>query len=256
MKVVLIGAGNVATQFAKELYSKSFDIVQVYSRTLASASALAKKVDAAPITDISLAVCDADLYIFSVKDSVLEGLIASLPSNNGLWAHTAGSMSINVFKGYTSRYGVLYPFQTFSKDRKVDWTDIPVFLEASDDQALEQLKSIASQLSTKIVELSTEERKYLHLTGVFACNFTNHMYALSKQVLAKINLPFDIALPLIDETASKVHSLSPEEAQTGPAVRFDENVMEKHLSLIDDDKIKQIYKLMSESIHRFGKKDI
>ena len=131
-----------------------------------------------------------------------------------------------------------------------------LFLEASDDQSLEQLKSIASQLSTKIEELSTEERKYLHLTGVFACNFTNHMYTLSKQVLAKINLPFDIALPLIDETASKVHSLSPEDAQTGPAVRFDENVMEKHLSLIDDDEIKQIYKLMSESIHRFGKKDI
>ena len=187
MKVVLIGAGNVATQFAKELYSKSFDIVQVYSRTLASASALAKKVDAAPITDITSAVGDADLYIFSVKDSVLEELIASLPSNNGLWVHTAGSMSIDVFKGHASRYGVVYPFQTFSKDRKVEWADIPIFLEASDDQSLEQLKSIASQLSTKVVELSTEERKYLHLTGVFACNFTNHMYALSKHVLDKIN---------------------------------------------------------------------
>ena len=119
MKVVLIGAGNVATQFAKELYSKSFDIVQVYSRTLASASALANEVDAAPITDISLAVWDADLYIFSVKDSVLEELIANLPSNNGLWVHTAGSIPMNIWEGQVEKLNGLI-FQYFWKLRMIN----------------------------------------------------------------------------------------------------------------------------------------
>ncbi|NDV96509.1 DUF2520 domain-containing protein [Dysgonomonas sp. 521] len=253
MKVVFIGAGNVATQLANVLYDKSFDIIQVYSRTIESASALAREVQAVAVTDIASVISDADLYIFSVKDSVLAELISRLPSNNGLWIHTAGSMPMDIFEGYQSRYGVLYPFQTFSKERSIDWSTVPFFIEASDAGSLQLLKAIASQLSGKVTELSTEDRKYLHLTGVFACNFTNHMYVLSKQILEKINLPFDVALPLIGETADKVHSLSPEKAQTGPAVRYDENVISKHLSLIEDEKIKQIYKLISEDIHRFSK---
>jgi len=253
MKVVFIGAGNVATHLAKELYNKSFDIIQVYSRTMDSASALAQKVQAIPVIDISAIIDDADLYIFSVKDSVLEELISQLPTNNGLWVHTAGSMPLSVFENYVSHYGVLYPFQTFSKDRDINWADVPVFTEASDDYSQKILNGVAKQLSPKVMDLSTEDRKYLHLTGVFACNFTNHMYVLSKQILQKVNLPFEVALPLIDETADKVHSLSPDKAQTGPAVRYDENVIEKHLSLIEDEKIKQIYRLISEDIHRFSK---
>lgn len=253
MKVVFIGAGNVATLLAKELYDKSFDIIQIYSRTIESASALAREVQAVPVTDISSVISDADLYIFSVKDSVLAGLISLLPPNQGLWIHTAGSMPMDIFAGHQSRYGVLYPFQTFSKGRSIDWKVVPFFIEASDADSFQLLKEVASRLSDKVTELSAEDRKYLHLTGVFACNFTNHLYVLSKQILAKINLPFDVALPLIDETADKVHSLSPEKAQTGPAVRYDENVMNKHLSLIEDENMKQIYKLISDNIHRFSK---
>lgn len=252
MKVVFIGAGNVATWLAGELYKKSFDIMQVYSRTFESASALAQKVKAIPVTDISSIIDDADLYIFSVKDSVLEDLISQMSNNNGLWIHTAGSMPMSVFKNYASHYGVLYPFQTFSKGRDVHCEEIPIFTEGSDDCSRDILNAIAKQLSTKVTELSTDNRKYIHLTGVFACNFTNHMYVLSKQILEKINLPFEVALPLIDETVDKIHSLSPEEAQTGPAIRYDENVINKHLSLIDDEKIREIYKLISENIHRFS----
>lgn len=250
MKVVFLGAGNVATHLALELYQKDFDIVQVYSRTRESAQELANKVEAVPITSVSSVIADADLYIFSVKDSVLEDIISKIPSNSGLWVHTAGSIPLDIFSKYALNYGVLYPFQTFSKNRTIEWKNIPVFIEANNPENLPLLQAVAKQLSDKVTELSSEDRKYIHLTGVFACNFTNHMYTLSKQFLDKIALPFDVALPLIDETTSKVHTLSPEEAQTGPAIRYDENIINKHLELIEDENVKQIYKLISESIHK------
>lgn len=252
MKVVLIGAGNVATHLAIELTKYSFDIIQVYSRTIESASRLADTVHAEPITEIDLVTTDADLYIYAVKDSVLEDIISQTPANNGLSIHTAGSVAIDIFDKYTTNYGVLYPFQTFSINRKAEWRDIPIFIEASSPANLSKLEKIASTLSDKVSTLSSEDRKYIHLTGVFACNFTNHMYTLSEIFLKKINLPFDIALPLIDETASKIHTLSPRDAQTGPAIRFDENIINKHLSLIEDEDIKQIYRIISENIHKIN----
>jgi predicted short-subunit dehydrogenase-like oxidoreductase (DUF2520 family) len=252
MKVVFIGAGNVATHLAIALYRKSFDIIQVYSRTMGSASALAEQVNAIPVTDIASVINDADLYIFSVKDSVLDSAASQLPKNDGIWIHTAGSVPLDIFSKYTGNYGVIYPFQTFSKGRTVDWPNIPVFIEASNADSLNTLQVIASQLSHKVSELSSDDRKYIHLTGVFACNFTNHIYTLSELFLKKVNLPFDVALPLIDETASKVHSLTPGEAQTGPAIRYDKNVIDKHLEMIEDEKIKEIYKRMSENIHRMS----
>lgn len=252
MKVVLIGAGNVATHLAIELTKYSFDIIQVYSRTIESASKLAKIVSAEPITETSMIANNADIYIYAVKDSVLEEIISQTPVNNGLSIHTAGSVSVDIFNKYTTNYGVLYPFQTFSINREVEWKNIPIFVEASSPANLNKLETIASILSDKVSVLNSEDRKYIHLTGVFACNFTNHMYALSEMFLKKINLPFDIALPLIDETASKVHNLSPKEAQTGPAIRFDENIINKHLSLIEDEDIKQIYRIISENIHKIN----
>ena len=253
MKVVCLGAGNVATHLVKGLYDKSFDIVQIYSRTRESASALAKEVHAVPVTDLKDIIADADLYIFALKDSVLEGVASQIPSNNGLWIHTAGSVAMDIFSNYTTYYGVLYPFQTFSKSRTVDWKAVPVFTEGSDTKSHMTIKAIASQLSEKVFDLSSENRQYLHLTGVFACNFTNHMYALSEQFLKKAGLPFDVVLPLIDETAAKVHTLTPEEAQTGPAVRFDERIINHHLHLIEDEDLKQLYKLISEDIHKSNK---
>lgn len=254
MKIVFIGAGNVATHLATELYKKSFNIVQIYSRTLESASELALKVEAEAITDIHSVTNNADLYIYSVKDSILEEIIAKTPKHQGIAIHTAGSVPLDIFSKYTTDYGVLYPFQTFSKNRDIEWNTIPLFVEASNKDALDKIKGLASTLSSKVSELNSEDRKYIHLTGVFACNFTNHMYALSELFLKKINLPFDIALPLINETASKVKELSPKDAQTGPAIRFDENIINNHLSLIEDEDVKDIYKLMSENIHKINNK--
>lgn len=247
--IVFIGAGNVATHLALELQKHAYDIVQVYSLTEDSARILAEKVNASYTTNIEEVISDADLYVFSVKDSVLAGLIAQLPPNDGLWIHTAGSMGMDIFKEYVNKYGVLYPFQTFTKGRNINWREVPLFIEGSDRESVTMLQRIAGRLSDKVMELTSDRRRYVHLTGVFACNFTNHMYALSEMILKKAELPFDIALPLIGETCAKVHELSPIEAQTGPAVRYDENVMNKHLALIDNDRVRHIYRLISKSIH-------
>lgn len=254
MKVVFVGAGNVATQLALALCKCHFDIIQIYSRTFDSADTLARQVEAQAITDIKKVTTDADIYIFSVKDSILQNLIIDLPSNKGIWLHTAGSIPMSAFKGSNLNYGVLYPFQTFSKSRMADWKNIPLFIEASDTETLSRIKNIANKLSDIVIELSSEKRKYVHLTGVFACNFTNYMYALSADTLKKVGLPFEVVLPLIDETCAKVHTLSPEEAQTGPAIRFDKNVICKHIELIQDEKVKEIYRLISEKIYETHKK--
>lgn len=255
MKVVVIGAGNVATSLALELHRLSFDITQVFSRTIDSAVTLADCIGAVAVTDFNKLAKDADLYIFAVTDSALEGIISQLPSNEGIWLHTAGSMPIGVFNGYTKRYGVLYPFQTFTKGRNIEWKSVPLFIEASDGDVQNFLESFGKQISDKVCILSSENRKYVHLTGVFACNFTNYMYTISEQIMHNAGLPFDFVLPLIDETCSKVHSISPIFAQTGPAVRNDRNVMDRHLGLIENEKLKVIYRLLSESIYESSKKE-
>lgn len=255
MKVVFIGAGRLATHLAIELSKLSFNILQVYSRTDLSAIELAQKVNAEATSNIKEIESNADIYIFSVKDSALTGLLVQIPPNNGLWIHTAGSIPINIFEKYNDRYGVLYPFQTFSKDRYLDFKTIPIFIEANNKKDLSILTTIANQISNKVYPLSSEKRQYIHLTGVFACNFVNHMYSISQDILKKEGIPFDITLPLIDETAAKVHSLSPKEAQTGPAIRYDENVINKHIQLIEDADLKEIYALISKNIYKINKSE-
>ncbi|MBD8348296.1 Rossmann-like and DUF2520 domain-containing protein [Dysgonomonas sp. HGC4] len=253
MNIVFIGAGKLATHLATELVKHSFTIQQVYSRTDHSAQELAQKVNAKATSNIKAVDTNADIYIFSVKDSALLSVITEMPSNNGLWLHTAGSISLDIFKGYSIRYGVLYPFQTFSDNRDLNFRKIPIFIEASNKTELDLLQSICLQISDKVRTLSSEKRQYLHLTGVFACNFVNHMYAISQHILKEEGIPFESLLPLIDETASKVHTLLPQEAQTGPAIRYDENVIQKHIDLIEDPDLKEIYALISKNIHKTNK---
>lgn len=253
MKIIFIGAGNLATNLALELKNKSHNILQIYSRTIESAQILADTTSSTAINKIEDVRNDADLYIFSVKDSALLPLIKSIPSNNGIWLHTAGSIPLNIFENIHANYGVLYPFQTFSKNRKIDFTNIPIFIEANSTETLSILKDLSLQISSKIIELSSDKRKYIHLTGVFTSNFVNHMYRISKDILDEQNIPFEVLYPLIEETTSKIHSMSPEDAQTGPAIRYDKNVIDKHLSLISDEGRKEIYKIISQDIYKSNK---
>lgn len=251
MKIVLIGAGNLATHLGKALHAAGHDMVQVFSRTMQSAETLASLLDAEPLTDMAQVCDDADVYIFSVKDSALEQLISQLcGGEKKVFLHTAGSMPMSVFRGKALHYGVLYPMQTFSKQREVDFSIIPCFIEANDEFALKQIESLAGQISHRVYQLSSEDRKYLHLSAVFACNFANHCYAASQELLQQHGIPFDVMLPLIDETAAKVHGMTPKEAQTGPAVRYDENVIGKQIQLLENQPyFQKIYDCMSKSIH-------
>lgn len=253
MKIVLVGAGKFATNLGKALLDAGHDILQVYSRTSASASALANIAGGAPVTDLSELRNDADLYVVSVKDSVMGDLIPALCKGRETktFMHTAGSIPVDVFKGMAIHYGVFYPMQTFSKEKNVDFSEIPCFIEANDEFSHELLSGLAHELSRKVYELSSDDRKYLHLAAVFACNFVNHCYSISHDILEKHGVPFDVMLPLIDETARKIHALSPKKAQTGPAVRYDENVIRNQAALLKDNPLlKDIYERMSLSIHR------
>ena len=246
MNIALIGRGRVATHMGKALLKAGHKVVSVNSRTLAEL------------------LQHADIYIIAVKDSALQEVIEHLCSRlqtsappfwegmgvgceDPLFVHTAGSMPLSVFEGYADRCGVLYPMQTFSMDREVDFREIPLFIEASDAASLQQIRALADSISQHVYELSTADRKYLHLAAVFACNFANHCYTLAADVLQKKGLPFDVMLPLVDETARKVHELHPKDAQTGPAARGDQNVMAAQSALLDG-RLQAIYNLMSESI--------
>lgn len=245
--IVFIGAGNLATNLAKALYKNGFRIVQVYSRTKEAACALAQAVEAGYTTELSEVSKDARLYIVSLKDDAFVTLLPEIVAGkeDTLLVHTAGSIPMNVWEGKTSRYGVFYPMQTFSKQREVDFRVVPFFIESNSSEDTELLKAIASVLSEKVYEATSEQRRSLHLAAVFTCNFTNHMYALASELLKKYDLPFNAMLPLIDETARKVHELEPKQAQTGPAVRYDENVINKHLEMLaGEPEMQELYRLV------------
>ena len=270
-KIVFLGSGNLATHLSLALKAAGEDIIQIFSRTQEHAQALADKLHCDSCVSISDIRTDADVYIFSVKDDALPSLIKQLsehlsqhpfsPSGAGgathhpIFLHTAGSVPMSVFPETmhyelcTMNYGVLYPMQTFSKDRSVNFREIPCFIEASDNSTLEEIKGIASKISAHVLEMSSEKRRKLHLAAVFACNMTNHCYRLAEKVLEEEGIDFSLYLPLIQETANKVKELSPRKAQTGPMVRYDKTIMEAQIALINDERTRQIYRLMADSIH-------
>lgn len=258
MQIVFIGAGRLATNLAPALQRAGHNILQVYSRTMDASKTLADRVGATAITNLQEVSTEADVYVFSVTDTVLPQLISQMPQTvrNSVFLHTAGSVPMTVFEGNSFHYGVFYPMQTFSKGREVDFETIPVFIEGNDSRSQQVVKELATSVSENVRELSSEGRRHLHLAAVFACNFANHCYELSAEILAKYGVPFEVMLPLVDETAAKVHELSPRDAQTGPAIRYDKNVLESQKALLTDNPLHtQIYDLMSRSIHQSSLKD-
>ncbi|MDD2798925.1 MAG: DUF2520 domain-containing protein [Bacteroidales bacterium] len=254
MRIVLIGAGNLATRLGIELLQKGEEIIQIYSRTKDSAKELADKIGTNFTTQLSEIDETADLYIFSVKDDALPTVLGQMKPNNGLWVHTAGSVPISIFESYTDKFGAFYPLQTFSKKREVNFSLIPIYIESHSAKQLAHLKTLAHSISETVIEASSEQRKQIHLAAVFACNFTNRMYAIAAQLLEEKGLDFTQLLPLIDETASKVHELHPKDAQTGPAIRFDEKIINKHIDSLKDGELKLLYYSLSENIYNEHKR--
>ena len=249
MKIAFVGAGNVATSLSQDLESKGNTIVQICSLNASSASSLARIVHCGFTTDLKELVSDADFYFICVKDDIIEDIVSQMPRLNGIVVHTSGSTSIDVLKNKFSRCGVFYPLQSFSKFKKVTLKSSPVFVEGSELSTGQKIMSLAGQVSEHVHAINSQQRLALHICGVFASSFVNHMYALAFVMSKKYDLPFEVFFPLIEETAGKIKQRSPLTAQAGPAVRKDMKILAKHEDFLKSDYLVQkIYKLISESI--------
>jgi predicted short-subunit dehydrogenase-like oxidoreductase (DUF2520 family) len=252
-KVTLIGAGNLSTQLGKAFNSAGVKVVQVYSRTEESAKELAILLGC-PFTSSLNNLMDTDLFVIAVKDGAIGAVLRQIHAKQSIVVHTAGSVPMEILKNFANNFGVFYPLQTFSKKRDVDFSDIPVCLEANSQEVFNELALLAGKLSETVRAVTSEERKVLHLAAVFTCNFVNHFYHIGASLIEEKGLDFDLLKPLIMETAQKVMDMQPIHAQTGPAVRFDEAILKNHLDMLSSKpKISKIYSFVSESIHHSKK---
>lgn len=249
---VLIGSGNLATQISQAIVKAGNSILQVYSRTESSAKELADKLNATFTTFPDEVRSDGDIYIVALKDSAIGEVLPSINFQNKLVFHCSGSLPLWILESYSSNIGVLYPLQTFSKYREIDFTKVPVFIEANSTKNEAVLLHIGRQISNSVTLLNSEKRKSLHIAAVFACNFVNHFYAISAEILNEKGIHFDVLKPLIQETAAKVMEMEPAEAQTGPAVRFDKNIIAAHLKELEKKRnLAELYNSISKSIFEF-----
>ncbi len=250
MRVSLIGSGNVATHLALACVENNIELINVYSKSFDHAKHLADTCHAMPVSSISELSPNIDFIIVSINDDALGELSEQLSGLNIPIVHTAGSMPMSVFSSSAS-YGVLYPLQTFSKSKKVESKEVPFLIEANTDSLLDKLKLFCDLLGSNYTLANSEQRLYMHIAAVFACNFSNHMYSIAEQLLTKHQLPFELLKPLILETAHKMEKLSPIAAQTGPAKRHDVLTIQKHLeALTQNPELFDLYKSISEGIEK------
>ena len=246
MQIVLIGSGNVAFHLAKAFTEAQIPISQIFGRNTTELQKISEQFSIPFSTET---LTDADLYIISVSDSSIAEVSTLIKNKNALVTHTSGSVSREALSG-NFRKSVFYPLQTFSKSKNLDYSKIPFFIDAENENDEEILKNLASKISKNVMLANDEKRKYIHLTAVFACNFVNHLYTRAKEISDSQGIPFDYFLPLIDETTQKIHELEPKLAQTGPAIRNDEKVLKLHESLLTDEEKLKIYKTLNESIKK------
>lgn len=253
MTITLIGAGNVGYHLGKRLYKKGFIIRQVYSRNLENAQRLAQKVAADPVNKLTSIDAESDLYILAVKDDAIELVGNQLSQNAGmskqLVVHTSGAVSSLTLSKYFKNYGVFYPLQTFSKDRSVQFSTIPICIAASRKKDRKILRKIAKKISKKVAIISDKERAVLHVAAVIVNNFANHLFHIGQSLTDTEQIDFDLLKPLILETVLKIDDFPPYEMQTGPARRNDEKTIKKHLKYLRKfPKYAQLYTLLTKSI--------
>lgn len=248
-RIVILGSGNLATPLAKSLKLAGLEIIQIYGRTEKQAKILANRLNTNYTNDLSLINPKADLYILCLSDDALLEAIGKIKLKDPFIVHTSGTTPINIFGNKFSDYGVFYPLQTFSKEKEIDFINIPLCIEANTANNEERLLTLAQKISKNVLPINSDQRKILHIGAVFASNFTNYLYSISKELLAEHNLSFNLLKPLIQESALKILDNHPEDAQTGPARRGDDQVIEKHLHhLKKHPEYKNIYKLFSKLI--------
>lgn len=250
-QIVLFGSGNVASHLYKAFSaSDQAEIIQVFTRQKRKADFVSEKTEV--ISDLEK-LKSADLYLLAVSDSGIAEIASDLKESGILVAHTSGSTDISVLEKFEN-FGVFYPLQTFSKNRDLDYAEIPFCLEANSEANLKQLQKIAAMISKSVLEVDSEQRRALHLSAVFVNNFSNHMFSLGANICSDNELDYNILQPLIKETVSKLDELAPKDAQTGPAIRNDQETIEKHIKALTGEQ-KLVYQTLTDSIQKFhGKK--
>lgn len=253
IKVCIIGAGNVAQHLWQAFdVSTQVSVTQLFSRSSITSEDFGRTE---VVHELDL-INEADVYIIAVSDDAIGAVSASLPFRDRLVVHTAGSVAMDTLSD-NNRKGVLYPLQTFSKNRPVDFSSIPICLEAEYSKDLLLLEDLSRSISEKTYHISSDQRKILHLAAVFVNNFTNHLYGIAEAICAAHHVPFETLQPLIEETAKKMQSMSPKEAQTGPAKRKDTETIQKHLDLLSDVSHKAIYQQLTDAIQeQHGRKKL
>ncbi|HQC06672.1 MAG TPA: DUF2520 domain-containing protein [Kaistella chaponensis] len=246
MKIAILGSGNVAYHLAKMFKEKNIPISQIFGRNEKDLQEISEQFEI-PFSTTELA--DAELYFIAVNDDAVAAISKNIKNQNSLVAHTSGSLPKEILEG-NYRKASFYPLQTFSKSKMLQYSEIPFFVEAENEEDSQILENLALKISEKVMKSDYEKRKYIHLTAVFACNFVNHLFARAKEISDSQQIPFHYFLPLIKETTSKIEKIEPKLAQTGPAIRNDEKILQLHEALITEEEHLKIYQVMNESIKK------
>ncbi|MCL2073599.1 MAG: DUF2520 domain-containing protein [Marinilabiliaceae bacterium] len=248
MKITIIGSGNIATHLAIALKKRGITIFEIYSRNYSNALALAQSVGSYAIRYIEKLSPDADIYLIAVSDKAISEVVEQMPLVSGVVAHTAGCVPISILEKFSSN-GAFYPLQTFTKGIELDFAKIWIFIEGNNKNSTDKLKFLSSKLSNYVETICSEKRAILHLSATISCNFVNHLYFVSQQIVEKAGLSFEYLKPVIEETAQKACKISPSLAQTGPAKRKDKDILKLHMKILEyDDNFSEIYKKLSDSI--------
>ena len=243
--IILVGSGNVATHLGVALQNCNYKIVQVYSKSIKNAKELAQKLNTDFTNDLTK-LKTADLIIVSVNDDAISTVVSKL--GNMAIVHTSGSIGMDVFEPQISNFGVFYPLQTFNKNIELTISEIPFCIEGNSKAFEKELIEIAKNLSSNVIAMSSTQRKQLHIAAVFACNFSNQMFSIANDLLIEKDVDFRILLPLIKQTIAKINTNKPKAVQTGPAKRKDIKLIQKHINLIQQEDLKELYQKISDSI--------
>lgn len=250
MKIVIIGSGNVATVLGRKIKTAGHRVLQVYSRNLVNAKQLADELDCTPVNEWQMIYPEAEVYLIALRDeAIFEASDMWIPQK-GLVLHTAGAVSKDILKNCSGNYGVLYPLQSLRKEKK-NYRHIPLLIDGNTADTLALIEDFAYTISSSVQKANDEYRLKLHLAAVCVSNFTNHLYALSATYCEKENISFNLLKPLIEETAMRLQDYDPRIVQTGPAIRNDQETIEKHLHLLQNyPQLQHIYKIITMSIQQ------
>lgn len=247
IKIVLLGAGNVGINLYKALCNQQhIELIQWYNRSKTAFNGINSRVETTTQLD---EIVEADLYLICVSDTALPSVSDVLLEKKGTIAHTAGSIPMATLNKH-QHHGVFYPLQTFSKQKEVDFSKIPLCLEASSEQDLALLETVANALKGPIHFINSAQRKALHIAAVFVNNFTNHLYSIGEELCQEFNVPFEVLQPLIAETADKIKHLPPSQSQTGPAARGDQKILDEHLQHLTQQSHQKLYQIISAAIQK------